>query len=58
MVTLGKFNDKNLFDYLYSQKEEIQKEMGIKLDWKCLDNKKASKIEIKHENIDSLNKEN
>ena len=51
-------NDKNLFDYLYSQKEEIEDEMGTKLDWKRLDNKKASKIEIKHENIDSLNKEN
>ena len=51
-------NDKDLFDYLYSQKEDIGKEMGISLDWKRLDNKKASKIEIKHENIDPLNQDN
>lgn len=51
-------NDKELFDYLSSQKDEIEKEMGITLDWKRLNNKKASIIEIKHDNIDPLNEEN
>jgi len=51
-------NDKDLFDYLYSQKEDIENEMGINLDWKRLDGKKASKIEIKHENMNPLNQDN
>lgn len=51
-------DDKELFDYLSSQKDEIEKEMGITLDWKRLNNKKASIIEIKHDNIDPLNEEN
>ena len=51
-------DDKNLFDYLYSNKEEIEDEMNMSLDWKRLDDKKASKIEITHENIDILDQYN
>lgn len=51
-------DDKDLFDYLYSKKDEIEEEIGVSLNWKRLDDKKASKIEIDHESIDTLNKNN
>lgn len=37
-------NDKNLFDYLYENKAEIEKNLGFKMEWNRLDNKKASRI--------------
>lgn len=38
-------DDKELFDFLNSQKSEIEKEMNLKLEWMRLpDNKKASRI--------------
>lgn len=37
-------DDKGLFDRLYTEKNQIEKEMGFELDWRRLDNKKASRI--------------
>ncbi len=37
-------NNKELFDKLYAQKELIHRELGIELEWRRLDNKKASRI--------------
>ena len=37
-------NCKEMFDRLYSKKEEIESELDLKLDWRRLDNKKASRI--------------
>lgn len=39
-------NNKELFDYLFSEKEEIETIINEKLKWRRLDNKKASFIEI------------
>ncbi|MDE7293447.1 MAG: DUF4268 domain-containing protein [Oscillospiraceae bacterium] len=37
-------DDKDLFDYLYSHKDEIERELSFELDWRRLDNKNASRI--------------
>lgn len=37
-------DNKELFDKLLDRKEEIEKELGFKLDWRRLDNSKASRI--------------
>lgn len=37
-------DDKALFDRLYTQKTEIEQKLGMDLDWRRLDNKKASRI--------------
>ena len=55
-------DDKDLFDRLFEQKEQIEKDLGIKLDWLRLDNRSSSRIKyyIKglnfddHSNYDSL----
>lgn len=47
-------DNKELFDSLFSQKQEIENELNLKLDWQRLDNKKASRIiyKIKGLNFD------
>lgn len=37
-------NNKELFDKLYVRKEDIENDLGFKLDWRRLDNSKASRI--------------
>ena len=37
-------DNKELFDKLYSRKDEIQEELGFQLDWRRLDKSKASRI--------------
>lgn len=37
-------DNKELFDKLYERKDEIEQELGFKLDWRRLDNSKASRI--------------
>lgn len=37
-------NNKELFDKLYERKEDIENDLGFKLDWRRLDNSKASRI--------------
>ena len=37
-------NNKELFDRLVERKEEIERDLGFKLDWRRLDNSKASRI--------------
>ena len=41
-------DDKDLFHKLYSFKSEIESEMGMKLEWRELPEKKASRILISH----------
>ena len=37
-------DNKELFDKLYLQKDEIESKLGLPLDWQRLDGKKASRI--------------
>ena len=39
-----KKNSNEIFDKLYSQKEDIESEMGMELEWDKSENKKISKI--------------
>ena len=41
--------NKELFDFLYGFKDEIEKEIGCELVWARLDNKKASRIDVYHD---------
>ena len=55
-------DDKELFDKLYANKEKIEQELGLNLDWQRLNDKKASRIMHKiyglnfddHSNYDTL----
>lgn len=37
-------SDKTIFDMLFSKKDQIEKELNMKLEWQRLDSKKASRI--------------
>lgn len=55
-------DDKELYDELYAKKDEIEKQLGLTVDWQRLDGKKASRIIHRipglnfndHTNYDSL----
>ena len=51
-------DDKELFDSLYNSKEEIEKKLGLKLDWRRLDDKKASRILYRIPDLDFDNHSN
>ena len=46
------------FDYLYMNKEIIENNLGYKLSWNRLDDKKVSTIDVAIENINSRDKSN
>lgn len=50
--------NKELFDKLYSEAEAIQDELGFRMDWQRLDNKKASRIIYYISGLDFNNHEN
>ena len=58
-------SNKDLFDKLYSERDEIESQLGFKMDWLRLDNAKASRILYRinglnfddHSNYDSLMEE-
>lgn len=37
-------DDKELFDHLYEKKDEIEQKIGLQLDWRRINDKKASRI--------------
>ena len=51
-------DNKELFDALFLQKNEIEKSLGIALDWNRLDNKKASVICTYIKGLDFRNQDN
>lgn len=44
-------DDKELFDKLYANKEKIEQELGLNLDWQRLNDKKASRIMYRIEEL-------
>ena len=46
------------FDYLYKNKESIENNLGYKLSWNRLNEKKVSTIDASIENINSRDKSN
>lgn len=53
-----KEKNKAAFDYLYKYKESIENNLGYKLSWNRLDEKKVSTIDASIENINSRDKSN
>ena len=51
-------DDKQIFDNLYQEKEKIEKELGLSLDWQRLDGKKASIIMYRIPGLDFDNHSN
>lgn len=51
-------NNKDLFDSLYTNKEEIESKLGLKLVWDRLEGKKASRIKYYIEGLDFDNHNN
>ena len=51
-------DDKQIFDNLYQEKEKIEKELGLSLDWQRLDGKKASRIMYRIPGLDFDNHSN
>lgn len=49
--------NKKIYDYLYSYKDEIENLFGDKLSWERLDDKKRSRISYKLEDVSILDKE-
>lgn len=60
-ITLNKSDkeeNKAAFDYLYRYKDNIENNLGLKLSWNRLGDKKASTIDVAIENINSTDKSN
>lgn len=51
-------DDKDLFDSLFSRKEEIEEKLGFEMIWERLDDKKASRIKSYIKGLDFEKKEN
>lgn len=51
-------DDKKLFSYLFSRKDEIEAESGLRFEWLELSDNKASRISIKKTSAGLENKEN
>lgn len=47
-------DDKSIFDSLYAEKDSIEKELGLALDWQRLDGKKASRIVYRIPGLDLM----
>ena len=53
-LTLGKYNreeNKAAFDYLYAQKDEIEKQLGAQVDWWRFDGGKSSYVSCHIEDV-------
>ena len=46
VIDLYIYNNKDLFDRLYLQKELIEEELGFSLDWQKMENKGASRVKL------------
>ena len=59
-VYLGREKEENkkIFDWLYSQKDEIEKSFGHELEWDRLDDKKGSRIKYRLSPINAYDKSN
>ncbi len=57
MQRSSKDENKRIFDYLFGQKEQIEKSFGHSLTWLRLDDKKASRVQYSF-GIDGYDKEN
>jgi hypothetical protein len=53
-----KEENKKIFDWLYSQKDEIEKSFGHELDWDRLDDKKGCRIKYRLSPINAYDKSN
>ena len=51
-------DNKDLYDRLYEQKEEIESKLGVDVEWQRLDGKKASRILHKISGLDFENQSN
>ena len=58
VVELYIHNNKELFDELHINKEEIEEKLGFRLDWDRLDNKQASRIKYYIEGLNFDNHSN
>lgn len=56
MTRAGGVENKFLFDHLYSQRDDIESSFGFPLEWLRLDDKKASRIQLRKE-FDGYNRE-
>lgn len=51
-------SDKELYDEMYSKKDEFEKEVGFEFDWQRLESKKASRIISKFDGLNFDNHDN
>lgn len=58
VIDLAIRDNKNLFDQLFLNKEEIEKKLGFEMEWQRLDNKKVSRIRTYIDGLNFDNQEN